>query len=321
MFPKYELLSRNVRSGLIEEEHFGIILECSKDKTIRKVGEDNDYPFFQRSCMKPMQLAAVMEIIDAYDLTPQETAICQASHSGEDFHIQTVKNILKKANLEETDLQCPEQMPLNKEARNFLIGKKQNPKSIHNNCSGKHAAILAYCKLKNIDIKNYTDFDHPVQKHIIDFVSKICDFKNFQMTKDGCTLPVIATPLFNLAKGYLEIFTNKKFEKIQTAVIDNPYYAGGHGRVDSEIINCGNKRFAAKVGAGNLCCIADLQEKSCTVFKLIDGDNYARGIIITEFLKKYKNLDTKELSKIFSKDITDEKGNIFGETEVFFNFN
>ena len=63
-FPEYKLLSLNDRSGLVEEEHFGIIIKCSENKILKKIGEDNNYPFFMRSCMKPMQLAAISEIFD-----------------------------------------------------------------------------------------------------------------------------------------------------------------------------------------------------------------------------------------------------------------
>ena len=268
--PKYVLLSRNIRNGLIEEEHFGVIVEYRPSGINKIAGEDKNYPFYLRSCMKPFQLAAISEIIKNFDFTPQETAVCQASHSGEDFHIEAVSNILKKIGLKKADLLCPAQMPLNGESRKNLIKLEQQPESIHNNCSGKHAAMLAFCVLKGYDTKNYNDINHPMQKYILNFTAEMCGLrlKDCLISKDGCTLPVIATPLKNLAEGFLNVFNN--YPEITNAIINNPYYAGGHGRLDSEIIKAGLGNLTAKVGAGNLCCVADLKNQTCIVIKLSD---------------------------------------------------
>lgn len=322
MLPVYELLSQNIRGGLIEEEHFGIFLEYTKHGTKNIAGRDNGYPFYLRSCMKPIQLAAVSEIIDSFDLTDEEIAVSTASHSGEDFHIETILGILKKAGLNEKNLLCPSQEPLNIESKKKLIKNNQQSQAIHNNCSGKHAAMLMYCVLKGFDINNYTDINHPIQKHILNFSADICGMKiqECPISKDGCTLPVIAVPLENMAKGFLEVFTNSKYKKIRQAVLEKPYYAGGHKRLDSEIIAAGGKNLIAKVGAGNICCVADLKENSCYIIKISDGDNFARGLILTKFLKKRKKLISIELSSLnemFSDKITDETGFILGEIKTY----
>ncbi len=316
--PDYEILSQNIRNGYTEEIHSGIFLKYKNGKTVNSFGNDNGYPFFQRSCMKPMQFAAVFDVVKAFNFTPQEIAVCSASHSGEDFHIETIKKILKKIGLDESYLCCPPQEPLNKEAKNNLIRKNEQPRAIHNNCSGKHAAMLAYCVLKGFGPKNYNDISHPLQKHVLNFVADVCKVKlsDCSISRDGCTLPVIATPLPNLAHGFLDVFTNKNFEEFTKAVLDNPYYFGGHGRTDSEIIASSN-HLIAKVGAGNLCCIADLNEKASYVIKLADGDNFARGVILTEFLKKSHNINAEILEKLFPTKITDEIGVTVGDIQVF----
>lgn len=324
-FPEYKLLSLNDRSGLVEEEHFGIIIKCSENKILKKIGEDNNYPFFMRSCMKPMQLAAISEIFDAYDFTPEEIAVGQSSHAGEDIHVAAVQSILKKAGLSEDDLLCPPQEPLNRDSEDFLIRHNQKPRAIHNNCSGKHASMLAYCKLKGYDTKNYDDFEHPMQKHILNFVAKTSgiDLASAPKTKDGCTLPVIAAPLHNLAQGYLSIFTNPEFSRIKDAVLKCPYHAGGHGRTDSEIIVAGEGKLTAKIGAGNICCVADLEEKTCYIIKVVDPDNKARGFILTHLLNnlgKFPNFEKTYLAKMFSDDVTDEVGDVLGKVKLAFDF-
>lgn len=317
--PEYALLSQSERKGFVEEQHFGILLKYSENGITKIAGNSNSYPFFQRSCMKPMQLAAVSEIFENFDFTNEEIAVMTASHSGEDFHIKAVLSILKKIGLSEKDLQCPPQVPLNEKSRNELIKKTEIPSAIHNNCSGKHAAMLAYCVMKGFDTKNYVEINHPLQKHVLNFVAEICGLKlsDCPISKDGCTLPVLATPLENMARGFLNVYKN--YPKIKNAVLENPYFAGGHGRFDSEIIACGGKNLVAKVGAGNLCCVADLAQSSCYVVKVLDGDNFARGLILTEFLKREGKLSTfknSALSKMFPRDITDETGFTVGEIKV-----
>lgn len=315
MYPEYAKLCFSERGNLIEEEHYGLLLEYSPSKTINIAGNDNGYLFYHRSCMKPMQLVAIKDIIDEFSFSDEEIAVCYASHTGEDFHLEAIRNILRKIGLSEKDLLCPPIMPLSKNVQAKLIENNKKPLAIHNNCSGKHAAMLAYCVLKNYDIKKYTDIEHPLQKHIIDFVERICGVKNSPITKDGCTLPVIATPLENLAKGFLEVWTNPKYKKIQKAVLEKPYFAGGFGRLDSEITSNGNKNLAAKVGAGNICCVADLKENKCWVIKLADSDNFARGVIMSQFLQNRGKL-IKSLEEYFPVCITDETGFSLGKINL-----
>ncbi|MGN0015332.1 MAG: asparaginase [Candidatus Gastranaerophilaceae bacterium] len=322
MYPEYELLSRHKRGGLYEEEHFGIILEYFDNEIIKIAGDGKAYPFYHRSCMKPLQFAAVSEIIDAFNFTDKEIAVCTASHSGEDFHIQTITNILNKIGLSEKDLLCPPLMPLDSNAKHILIKQNKNPRAIHNNCSGKHAAMLAYCVLKGFDIKNYNNINHPLQKYVLNFCAEICEKKltDCPVSKDGCTLPVIATPLENLAKGFLKVYTHKKYKKIAEAVLKNPYYAGGHGRLDSEIIAASNGKLTAKVGAGNLCCVVDVKTKKSFVIKLSDPDNFSRGLILSTLLNKmnyFENFEQSNLAKMLETKITDETGFQVGSIEIF----
>lgn len=317
--PRFKLLSRNVRNGFVEELHFGVFLKYKDGIVVKSIGEDNDYPFFMRSCMKPLQLAAIFDIVDAFDFTPQEIAVCSASHSGEDFHIKTISGILQKIGLDESYLLCPPQEPLDYGAKNNLIKNAQPFRSIHNNCSGKHAAMLAYCVLNGFDVKNYNDCSHPLQKHVLNFIADICEVKllNCYVSRDGCTLPVIAVPLKNLAKGFLSVFTSIKYEKFTSSVLKYPYYFGGHGRCDSEIIaSASSNDLIAKVGAGNMCCVADLSENACYIIKLADGDNFARGVILTEFLSNLKKINPYILQQLYSTKLTDEMGVEVANIEV-----
>ena len=319
--PEYALLCRNNRCGLIDEEHYGIILRYQNGLT-DVIGRDNDYLFSLRSCMKPLQLSAISEVIEAFRLTDKEIAVAAASHCGEDCHTEAVLSILNKAGLKEKNLLCPPHEPLSTIAKNKLIKLKKKPTAIYNNCSGKHAAILAYCVLKGYDINNYNQIEHSVQKKIMNYVSNICEIKlnHCKIAQDGCTLPVLAMPIKNLAKGFLNLFVYEN-SKIKKAILKNPYYFGGKGRLDSEIVKAGNGNLVAKVGAGNICCVTDVKTKEVFIIKIADSDNCTRGIVLLEILKRNNKISEQEyirLSKIFSTDITDETGKIIGKTEFCF---
>ena len=326
MVPNFELLTRSFRSEQIEEEHYGLITCFDKNgAVIKRVGNDNDYIFFHRSCMKPFQLAAVSEIIDYYGLSEEEIAVCTASHSGDEIHLNAIRSVLNKADLSESDFLCPPHAPLSDSAQRKLILENEKPSSIHHNCSGKHAAILSYCKMKGLDIKNYNDPNHPVQKKILNFVSDICEYplKKCVITKDGCTLPVLGTPLKNLAIGFIKIFTMPEFQKIKNAVLACPFHFGGEERTDSQLVIAGGGNLIAKVGAGNICCVLDIRENICLIIKIADSDNFARGYVLTKILNesgKLPNYINSALPKLFPSEIRTDTGEIIGARELTFDF-
>ena len=71
-----------------------------------------------------------------------ELALCCASHSGERVHAEKVAGWLERLGLDDTNLECGPQMPSDQEAAEKLIQSGKNS-PLHNNCSGKHAGILA----------------------------------------------------------------------------------------------------------------------------------------------------------------------------------
>ena len=136
-----EKLVLYVRDGLIEQEHFGFVVRCSKEHVIEKIGEDREYPFYLRSCAKPLQAALLIDYgLDVeYGLTEEEIAICCASHAGENVHCTLVESVLNKMDIPVSKLQCGEHMPLSKSAQYEMLKNGITPTAVHNNCSGKHA--------------------------------------------------------------------------------------------------------------------------------------------------------------------------------------
>ncbi len=303
-----------IRDGLIEQEHFGYIVRGDKTRVLEKIGEDRDYPFYLRSCAKPLQASLIIDfgLDKEFGLTEEEIAICCASHAGEKVHVGLVKDILDKIGISYDKLKCGKHQPISPSARKELILNSCDATELHNNCSGKHAMMLGLCKLKGWDIENYDDINHPLQKEITKKIYELCAIKKqYPITKDGCGVPVHAMPLANIVKGYLNLFCDKKYEKIKTAFQNNPYIIGGENRTDTKIIS-GAKNIIAKVGAGGLCVVVNPEIEEAFVVKICDSNMDAREIVTLDLLK---NLHWADIET--SHDIRTNHNDKIGEVKTF----
>lgn len=315
MNSNYQKLVEYKRNGLTEEEHSGILIYANQNEIIQKYGEDNDYPYFLRSCAKPLQASLIVdyELDKKYNLTEEEIAICTASHVGERIHTELIKGLLKKIGLDESYLKCGIHLPLSKTRQKEMLLNSENPSAIHNNCSGKHTMMLAICKLNGWNLNNYYELNHPLQKAIKQKIYKLCEIKNeYPMTKDGCGVPIFSMPLYNILKGYFNLFFDKKYTKITNAFLNYPYIIGGEGRTDTKIIQ-NSPNIVAKTGAGGLFVTIDVKHKDGFIVKIADCDMKSREIVVIEFLKKLKRADIKYDNKI--KTIN---GDIVGEIKTLF---
>ena len=317
---KPALLLDYLRSGLSEQTHFGFIKLIGKNGLLASVGDDKETVFYQRSCAKPLQAGLLVDdgIIEYFKLTEKEIAISCASHTGTQEHTKILENYLKKIGCTKNDLLCGYHEPISKQAQNGLILAGEKPDILQNNCSGKHTFMLAYCKKNGLSIKDYDTPSHPLQKNIEKQLKKLCGVKNvLRLTKDGCGVPIWATTLEQLGTGYLNLFTNPKYEKITNAFKKNPYIIGGAERLDSEIINA-NNNLVAKVGAGGLCVVVNTERQQALVVKTCDAELKARTLITIFALLQLKwleekHLKTQTMSKFFDPSIKTLHGEIIGK--------
>lgn len=272
-------LVKHFRGELTAQEHLGFVVG-----TDFSFGETFDYPFYLRSCAKPLQASLIID--EELDFTSEEIAICCASHAGEDCHVEIAKKLLDKIGIDESKLRCGIHAPISKTANENLIRKGLEPTVFHNNCVGKHIMMLAICKKNGWDIDTYDQLEHPVQQLIKNKIYDLCEIEeDYPVTKDGCGVPIFSMPLKNMLKGYLHLFTSTKYEKIKNAFIENPYIIGGENRLDTKIMQ-NNKNLIAKVGAGGLCIVVNLELADGLVVKILDCDMQAREITTLSMLKK-----------------------------------
>ncbi len=306
---KPEILVQYKRDGLTDQEHSGFIVLADKEHAFDFTGDAKNYPFYLRSCAKPLQASLIIDY--GLDLTEEEIALCCASHAGEDVHVNIAKQILKKNRLDETMLKCGLHKPLSKTKQSQMLinGEKEN--ILQNNCSGKHVMMLALCKINNWNFVNYDKPEHPLQIAVKNKIYELCRLnKEYPVTKDGCGVPIMSMPLENMLYGYLNIFCNPKYEKIKNAFLNHPYIIGGEDRTDTMIMQ-NSEGIVAKVGAGGLCIVVNTKEEQAFVVKISDCDMKARELVVCQVLKNLKWADIE-----LDKTIKTLHGDIVGEIIV-----
>ncbi len=308
-----ELLVEYVRDGLVEQEHYGFIVLSDKNRAFDFTGDAKNYPFYLRSCAKPLQASLIIDygMDKFYNMTEDEIALCCASHAGEEIHVNTALRLLKKIDLDESYLKCGLHKPLSKTEQAKMLQSGASVNILQNNCSGKHIMMLGLCKMKNWDLKTYDSPEHPLQKAIKEKITKLCHLtKEYPQTTDGCGVPIMSMPLTNMLHGYLNVFCNPEYEKIKNAFLNHPYIIGGEDRTDTKIIE-NSKGIIAKVGAGGLCIVVNTESEEAFVVKIADCDMKAREMVVLQILK---NLHWADIE--FDNEIKTINGKIVGEIKV-----
>ncbi len=161
---------------------------------------------YLRSAAKPIQLVPLVEDggVERYGFTPREIAVMAASHNAESFHVDAVRSILEKAGLEESDLRCGPHPPTHAPSARALVEAGRDPTAIHNNCSGKHAGMLAACRAMGWPLGTYLEPDHPLQVRIRDTLAELAgiDAAAMGIGVDGCGVPCFALPVTAMATAF-----------------------------------------------------------------------------------------------------------------------
>lgn len=273
-----------VRGGFVEGVHHGSAVVTAPDGTIELEVGDASGPIYPRSSSKPLQALAMVRTGLATD--GAQLALACASHSGEAFHIEAARAILADAGLAETDLQNTPDYPLDDAARIAHIASGAPKQSITQNCSGKHASMLATCVANGWDLSTYRLTDHPLQVAVADTVRELTGSDIFAVAVDGCGAPIHAVSLAGLARafGRLAAATEGPEAKVAQAIRDFPEYLGGTGRDVTTLIR-GLPGAIAKDGAEAVYAVG-LADGRGIALKVADGSSRARTVLLAAVLRR-----------------------------------
>lgn len=247
------------RAALVESVHRGRVAVCNPEGEVLAADGDPDGYVYARSSAKPFQALPLVLSGAANDfgLTEEELAVACASHNAEERHVAAVRSILEKAGLPEQALQNGAHPPMYGPAAAKLARSGEEPRSIHGNCSGKHAGMLAVCVHEGWYTESYRDPHHPLQQWILTVISEVCGMEReaIILGGDGCGVPAFAMPLRNLATGFARISTGERLNeelasaarRVRDAMRNHPFMVAGTGRFDTTLMEATS--IMAKSGA------------------------------------------------------------------------
>lgn len=289
---------------------------------------DPELQTFWRSCAKPFQLIPLLESggFDAHGWGDAELAVACASHGGEPEHVAIVEAMLRSLGLEEGDLACGPQEPLSPRGAKIARESGVRIKRTHNNCSGKHAAMLALAQKNGWPIKGYERADHPVQQAMLNQVALWTGVRpsEIDVAIDGCGAAVFGLPLDRMARAYARLGSaaNRGEEipsRIVSAMTKNPFLVGGTDRFDSVVMEATDGRVLTKVGAEGVHCAVILDSSTGIALKVEDGSTRAQYPAMIRILQELDALPQplpSGLAEILHRPIRNSRGDVVGETTV-----
>ncbi len=326
--PDFAVLAYVTRSDRVESFHVGdAVIADAAGKILFAAGNPERRAYF-RSSQKPLQALAVVQsgAAEQFQLTQTELAICCASHSGSRMHVLTVQGILEKLGLDENALQCGIHEPSDPEERARLIRERQEPSPLHNNCSGKHAGMLATALALGASIHNYLDAAHPVQQLIRRNMAFLTDIPESEqgLGIDGCGAPVMAAPLRAMALAYARLANpedlpadlSEAARRIVAAMAIAPDMIAAPGAFNSELLTAGEGRLVAKGGAEGLMLIGLQDPRRLGIaVKVADGSSRAIPPVTISAIEKVGGLSAGARARLaaFSQPpVTNCHGNVVG---------
>ncbi len=326
-----EILANVIRGDTVESIYRGHLIVIDGGGVVASLGDPGTVTFF-RSSAKPFQAIPFIKsgAADSFGFTEREIAMACASHSGEAIHVELVKGMLAKIGLSESDLRCGVHSPFFEKENRRMLRAREVPSQLHNNCSGKHAAMLAYAKHIDADLSTYELPGHPVQRSILECVSEFTGIAadSIPVALDGCAAPIFAVPVAAMARSFLELIvspetldlrTREACLRIVSAMVKFPELIGGSERLDTLLMQAAPGRILSKVGADGvwLCAVlpCDTWPTGLAIaLKVEDGDDMrGRPVIAADVLLQLGILKSSDLNEISPMPIKNRRGDQVGQ--------
>jgi L-asparaginase II len=321
----YELDVAVTRGDGTESEHrVHAAVVGEGDELLGAARDPNSFTFW-RSCAKPFQVIPFLASggFDAMGWGDEQLAISCASHGGEPEHVALVEGMLRDIELEEGDLACGPHDPSSQRGARILRESGERPTRLHNNCSGKHTAMLAQARHKGWTTQGYESRDHHVQRGILHEIALWTDVPCGKITQsvDGCGVVVFGMTLERMARAYsrLAVATARGEEfpsRVIGAMSKHPFLVGGTDRIDSALIDETNGSVVSKVGAEGVHC-ALLPERGIGIaIKVEDGAQRAQVPALLRVLQELDALPSQLSSRLgewMRKPVKNTRGESVGE--------
>jgi L-asparaginase II len=336
------------RGATVEAKHRGAMVAVDPEgRTVASLG-DPSLPTSTRSCIKPLQAMTLITsgAADRFHLTSREIALACASHNGEPLHTFTADRLLARIGLDESALRCGVHRPYSEETAVKLEREGLPFTQLHNNCSGKHAGMLATAAHLGLPITDYVSPDHQIQQAIISTLRRLAGLgETPSIAVDGCSAPTFGVPLNTLALAFARLVNpwstlqwpdmdsvNREQnidaqKRIVAAMTAHPEMIGGtKGRFDTDLIRAARGTLIAKIGAEAVYCVGVIPSERYprglgVAIKIEDGAKRALEPAVVETLLQLSVLDEharREIAPYRRPDVINHRGLVVGDVRPVF---
>jgi L-asparaginase II len=278
-----------------------------------------------RSCAKPFQ---VMPLIDSGGFDElrwgdDQLALACGSHGGEPEHVAICQAMLESMGLEEGDLVCGPHEPLSPRGSRLVRECGARLTRMHNNCSGKHAAMLARAYTGGWSTFGYERPAHQVQQSILDVVAGWSGLPRDAIgcAIDGCGVVEYAMPLDAIARAYARLADaaargDDVPSRVLHAMVTRPFLVGGTDRFDTVLIEQCDGCVIAKIGAEGMHTVAVPERGLGMALKVGDGSQRAQYPAVLRLLQLLDVLPAElpsRLTDFLHRPVRNSRGEVVGE--------
>lgn len=305
------------REEVLESFHRGVVCVVNENNEVIFSMGDVDQICYPRSAMKLLQVIPLLEQggMEKFGFTLEEIAVMCGSHNAEPEHLRVVESILSKIGLSKDALNCGAQYPSSKRDANALIKADLKPHHIHNNCSGKHAGMLAMCVLMGWPTTDYINPNHPLQQAIKKTCEVFYEYPSEKMVTalDGCSAPIFSIPVRNQAIAYknlvahqhLPTSTQQACNVILDAVSNHPFMVAGNKRYCTEMMEVTAPKVIGKTGAEGVFCMTFTEQKWGVCIKIDDGKMLPQYNVAQAMLEASSLFSAEELKPLHAHATAD----------------
>ena len=312
------------RGSTVESRHTVHAAVVSSDGQLLAEAGSPDLIAHWRSCAKPLQVYPFVAggHHDAIGWGEAELALACASHGGEPEHVAIAAGMLRSIGLEEGDLACGAHEPLTGRGSRLLREQGRHPGRLHNNCSGKHSAMLASARAHGWATLGYELPMHPVQLVIRQSLSRWTglDTGALDIATDGCGVPVFILSLRQMATAYARLALAARSDAAATRILDamaqHPFLVGGTDRFDTLLMEETGGAVVAKVGAEGVHTLLLRERAIGLAVKVADGNPRAQYPAVLRLLQHLDALPAVlpgRLHDLLVTPVRDTRGDVVGE--------
>jgi L-asparaginase II len=296
-----------IRGDIVESVHRVHVAVAHADRGLIASAGNPAHFSFVRSSIKMFQALPFVEAggVERFHLTGEELALCTASHGGEPFHVAAARSILAKAKVTEAALACGPHLPLHDKTAHAMLCAAEAPGRIHNNCSGKHAGMLAHCVQQQWVTNGYQKPSHPMQQRVLTTLKHWMRITadEVSVAVDGCGLPTFAVALDAVAEGCARFSAavaagDRAPAAIFNAMVAHPEYVAGTDRLDTDLMRVTGTRLFVKVGAEGFYTAGIPSMKIGVALKVEDGSKRAAEPAILAVLRHIEAITASELGHL-----------------------